>query len=186
MSVRIQGKVRAANADANQLELAIINLAVNARDAMPAGGAITITVREEHVEVGEDDIPAGDYICVVADRHWRRDGRGNAGARNRAVLHDQGRRTRDRSWPVDGARARRAAVGTPRLKSRKGEGTTAELWLPAATGPALKTPAPSREKTRAEEAGAAARPLVVLAVDDDTLVLMNTTAMLEDLGHSCA
>jgi CheY-like chemotaxis protein len=70
------------------------------------------------------------------------------------------------------------------LTSIPGEGTTAILWLPVAG-----------ERTRAEaeaEAAEAARqpqpadgrPLVIVAVDDDPLVLMNTTAMLEDLGHT--
>jgi CheY-like chemotaxis protein len=71
------------------------------------------------------------------------------------------------------------------LKSRKGEGTTAELWLPVADGKAEKIVAPSVEKARAEEAARrASKPLVVLAVDDDVLVLMNTVAMLEELGHT--
>jgi CheY-like chemotaxis protein len=68
------------------------------------------------------------------------------------------------------------------LKSRKGEGTTAELWLPASKidfeavrqnkQPAAPEPAPVTD------------PLVVLAIDDDHLVLTNTAAMLEDFGHS--
>ena len=64
------------------------------------------------------------------------------------------------------------------LKSKPGEGTTAEIWLPAMGGaaehrraPAEAAPEPSTRKLR------------VLAVDDDRLVLFNTTAMLEDLGH---
>jgi CheY-like chemotaxis protein len=66
------------------------------------------------------------------------------------------------------------------LKSQKGEGTTAELWLPAST-----TLAEPVERTQPPSTVAApkATPLVVLAVDDDALVLMNTAAMLEDLGH---
>ncbi len=68
------------------------------------------------------------------------------------------------------------------LKSRKGEGTTAQLWLPvAAVGGRVAglesqpiSPLPAR----------GAQPLVVLAVDDDSLVLLNTVAMLEDLGHT--
>jgi len=64
------------------------------------------------------------------------------------------------------------------LHSQKGKGTTAELWLPVA-------------KTSAQPAAAARpvparslRPLTILVVDDDALVLMNTVAMLEDLGHT--
>jgi CheY-like chemotaxis protein len=67
------------------------------------------------------------------------------------------------------------------LHSQKGKGTTAELWLPAAR---ISTQAVA--PTRFEQGAPAKvlRPLRVLAVDDDALVLMNTVAMLEDLGHS--
>lgn len=64
------------------------------------------------------------------------------------------------------------------LRSEKDKGTTAELWLPVARStvqpvmPAQAAPAETH------------RRLTVLAVDDDVLVLMNTVAMLEDLGHT--
>ena len=66
------------------------------------------------------------------------------------------------------------------LDSRKGKGTTAELWLPVAAMPAPETdPADKRKAVPVNRT----RPLVVLAVDDDALVLINTVGMLEDLGH---
>jgi CheY-like chemotaxis protein len=66
------------------------------------------------------------------------------------------------------------------LKSRLGEGTTAEIWLPAFGG-ADENNTAQPVTAAAPSAGPALR---VLAVDDDRLVLFNTTAMLEDLGHS--
>ena len=69
-------------------------------------------------------------------------------------------------------------AGVSSLNSRKGSGTTAELWLPVA-----KTSAQPVAPAQAAPAKAY-RPLTVLAVDDDALVLMNTVAMLEDLGHT--
>jgi len=67
------------------------------------------------------------------------------------------------------------------LKSRKGEGTTVELWLPvAATGSGYV----SGEEKDVREFERREGPLVILAVDDDALVLLNTVAMLEDLGHT--
>lgn len=65
------------------------------------------------------------------------------------------------------------------LKSQKGRGTTAELWLPQAKkteeviGAEGPVQAPAKEHRR----------LVVLVVDDDPLVLLNTAAMLDDVGH---
>ena len=65
------------------------------------------------------------------------------------------------------------------LHSKPGEGTTAELWLPAAEQPAATV---GRRRRLRRSSGR--RPLTVLAVDDDALVLANTRAMLEDLGHT--
>jgi len=65
------------------------------------------------------------------------------------------------------------------LTSEVGQGTTAELWLPVAIGDV--------EPETYEQpaiAPAAAKPMAVLAVDDDPLVLLNTVMMLEDMGHT--
>jgi CheY-like chemotaxis protein len=64
------------------------------------------------------------------------------------------------------------------LDSQLGIGTTATLWLPIE--PTVEAAAASTKEPAAERAP---RPLAVLVVDDDALVLMNTAAMLEDLGH---
>ena len=69
------------------------------------------------------------------------------------------------------------------LKSRKGEGSTAELWLPVAR-PAIAADA-AEEPAARMDIQQARFALKVLAVDDDPLVLTNTAAMLEDLGHIC-
>jgi CheY-like chemotaxis protein len=65
------------------------------------------------------------------------------------------------------------------LHSKPGEGTTAELWLPVAERSAAT--GDSATETGAVEQSPA---LTILAVDDDALVLANTRAMLEDLGHT--
>jgi CheY-like chemotaxis protein len=68
--------------------------------------------------------------------------------------------------------------GALALRSCLGQGTTAEIWLPAVEG------ATSSVQAQKNTAPAAPRgKLKVLAVDDDRLVLFNTTAMLEELGH---
>jgi CheY-like chemotaxis protein len=68
------------------------------------------------------------------------------------------------------------------LKSRKGQGTTAEIWLPAITAE-VTAPAALAHKGEVASPGSSTRPLTILVVDDDALVLQNTAAMLEDLGH---
>src|SRR3954470_9709625 len=65
------------------------------------------------------------------------------------------------------------------LTSQKGRGTTAELWLPIA-----EVESPSVVPDRAsEDSGQSGRALRIMVVDDDSLVLSNTAAMLDDLGH---
>ena len=68
------------------------------------------------------------------------------------------------------------------LRSRKGEGTTAEIWLPLATAQVVDEPAAAAAEPAPQVAPV--RGLAVLVVDDDPLVLANTAAMLEDLGHT--
>jgi CheY-like chemotaxis protein len=70
--------------------------------------------------------------------------------------------------------------GTLILKSRPGEGTTAEIWLPTADDAA----APAIYAQPSPSVSSRLRPLSVLVVDDDILVLDNTAAMLDDLGHA--
>lgn len=65
-------------------------------------------------------------------------------------------------------------------KSRKGVGTVAELWLPVVD---IETVAEPNRSAAAPFVAIVDRPLIVLGVDDDALVLMNTVLMLEDLGH---
>jgi CheY-like chemotaxis protein len=65
------------------------------------------------------------------------------------------------------------------LQSELGQGTTAEIWLPALEGEASA----ASESAPSAAPSAAPRRLKVLAVDDDRLVLFNTSAMLEELGH---
>ncbi|HEY0302810.1 MAG TPA: PAS domain S-box protein [Rhizomicrobium sp.] len=169
-----------AVADENQIELALLNLTVNARDAMPDGGAITIAARNQHVAAGHPTgLPAGDYVCLsVSDKGEGMDAETLARATEPFfTTKGVGKGTGLGLSMVHGMSEQMG--GRFALKSRAGEGTTAEIWLPAAAA------AP-----KAEPAAAEALPfprqtsrLRVLAVDDDGLVLFNTAALLEELGH---
>ena len=70
--------------------------------------------------------------------------------------------------------------GRLRIESHKGQGTSVELWLPLAHGEVL---APIAE-AKVTLADVEKKPLVIVVVDDDKLVLVNTKAMLEDFGHT--
>jgi PAS domain S-box-containing protein len=166
-------------ADPNQLELAILNLAVNARDAMPKGGTIVIAAREENVATAPD-LKAGRYVCLsVADQGCGMD----EATRMRALepfftTKGVGKGTGLGLSMVHGMTQQ--SGGKLVLKSAKDEGTTAELWFPVAATGAGHGP----DQAAFRPTDARAGRLVILAVDDDALVLFNTVAMLEDLGHT--
>jgi PAS domain S-box-containing protein len=169
--------------DANQLESALMNLVVNARDALSEGGQITIA--GHHEALAADNalaLPPGDYVCLsVADT--------GAGMDEATLQHaiepffttkGVGKGT-GLGLPMVHGLAEQSG-GRLHLESRPGKGTTVEIWLPAA---AIDAPAAVRDWGAYEAShvpGGTVRRKV-LAVDDDNLVLMNTSAMLEDLGH---
>jgi PAS domain S-box-containing protein len=168
-------------ADANQLEMALLNLTVNARDAMPEGGEIIVAARQEIVAVGAGSrLKPGTYICVsVTDSGEGMD----AQTMRRAVepfftTKGLGKGTGLGLSMVHGFAEQ--SGGCFILHSRKGEGTTAEIWLPIANTSAATLGAGHSQTTPATLVPS----LTILAVDDDALVLMNTVAMLEDLGHT--
>ena len=169
-------------ADASQLELALLNLVVNARDAMPSGGSIIIAARERTIgSGGSGGLVAGDYVCLsVTDTGEGMDEATLARATEPFfTTKGVGRGTGLGLSMVHGLTHQLG--GRMVLKSRKSEGTVAELWLPVAK----VDPEAKREDRHAPaEPVSRTRPLVVLIVDDDSLVLMNTAAMLEDLGHT--
>jgi len=180
VDTRFPLKIGTVRADANQLEMALLNLAVNARDAMPDGGAITIGAREEKVMAGSPSgLKAGRYVCLsVTDTGEGMD----KATLTRAMepfftTKGIGRGTGLGLSMVHGMMEQ--SNGRFVLKSEKGQGTVAELWIPIAEETRTKNQVANVAKVGDE----AVRPLVVLAVDDDGLVLMNTAMMLEELGH---
>jgi CheY-like chemotaxis protein len=169
-------------ADANQLEMALLNLTVNARDAMPDGGEIVIATREENIRPGNSrGLEPGLYMCLsVSDTGAGMDEETlRRAAEPFFTTKGVGKGTGLGLSMVQGMAEQ--SGGSFTIKSRPGEGTTVELRLPLAKMPAQPVSAGPRA---ASEAAVRQNPLVVLAVDDDFLVLTNTIAMLEDLGHT--
>jgi PAS domain S-box-containing protein len=166
-------------ADDAQLELAIMNLAINARDAMPEGGTIHISARNAAVAARDDlDLPPGDYVVLtVADT-----GCGIAPDLLERVMEpffttkDIGKGTGLGLSMVYGFANQ--SGGTVRIDSCEGDGTSVELWLPRAAGCAARTAA-----TEPTQAPGGESRLNILLVDDHEGVRATTAALLEDLGH---
>ena len=168
-------------ADQNQLELALLNLTVNARDASAKGGTVRISARDELIKAGHPvGLAAGRYVCLtVTDRGEGMDPETLARATEPFFTTKGVGKGTGLGLPMVHGMAEQSG-GRFLLKSAPGEGTTAEIWLPVATA---DVDAGKQNLTAETEAGPP-RSLKVLAVDDDGLVLFNTTAMLEDLGHT--
>jgi signal transduction histidine kinase/CheY-like chemotaxis protein len=167
-----------AKADPNQLEMAILNLSVNARDAMETGGMLQISAEARTVGVAEiDQLAAGSYVRIsVEDTGCGMD----EAVAARAIepffsTKGIGKGTGLGLSMVHGLASQLG--GTLTIRSRKGEGTQIELWLPV-----------SADQVQRPESQGDAAPLgrlvagTVLLVDDEDIVRTTTVDMLAELG----
>ena len=169
--------------DANQLELALINLVVNARDAMPQGGqvAITVAVAEAPSAYALPGLGFGTYLrLAIADTGAGMDAPTLARATEPFFTTKGVGRGSGLGLSMVQGLAQQSGGGL-RLTSRTGAGTTAELWLPSA-GHGVE----ARPAAVLRPASPSVTPRRVLVVDDDPLVAAGTAMMLEDLGHSAS
>lgn len=163
--------------DPDQLELAVLNLCVNARDAMPGGGTITLRTRQERVAVdGGLALTAGDYVVVsVVDN-----GAGIPPEILSRVFEpffttkDVGKGTGLGLSMVYGLAQQ--VGGAVSLSSEIGVGTTVDIYLPRTDKPASVERAP-KEPSQAD------RRARVLIVDDDPTVRAVLAAYVADMGH---
>jgi CheY-like chemotaxis protein/two-component sensor histidine kinase len=176
--VDVADNLPAAVADANQLEMAILNLSVNARDAMPAGGRLTISARHEEVGLQHRaGLKPGRYVVAsVADTGVGMD----AETLKRAIepfysTKGVGRGTGLGLSMVHGLAAQLG--GALVIDSKPGLGTNVEVWLPASDAEAEQQ-AVIEEETPLPAAGTA------LLVDDEELVRASTADMLLEMGYA--
>jgi len=167
-----------AHVDANQVELALLNLAVNSRDAMPNGGTVTLAL--DAAETGAmRDLAAGRYVrLTVADT-----GSGMDDETLRKAIEpffstkDVGKGTGLGLSMIHGLAQQ--LKGALRLYSTPGRGTRAELWLPVA-----ERAVEAASAHAANDTPEARKAATLLFVDDDFLISLSTTSLLEDLGHT--
>lgn len=179
VEIRCHGPLPSVKVDPNQLEMALLNLAVNARDAMPAGGTLTIAMEHCTATAAQPELQPGAYVRLsvqdtgsgmdpatlarAIEPFFSTKGAGKGTGLGLSMVHGLAEQS----------------GGTFQLHSSVGQGTCADIWLPAAEGAAAPAalPAPSE---------AAATPATILLVDDDPLIANSTAALLEDLGHRVA
>lgn len=169
-----------AYADRSQLELALMNLIINARDAMPDGGTIAITAQSREVAPGNAlGLAPGSYKTLeVTDQ----------GPGIPADIIDKVLEPFFTTKPVGKGTGlglsmvygfARQSGGTFRLRSEAGQGTRAEIWLPKASEQERRAVKIAPEEPHSLEGPA----LRILLVDDHPEVRVTTAALLCELGH---
>lgn len=159
-------------ADVTQLELAIMNLVVNARDAMPDGGNIVIAAEkterpgddEPYVRLSVTDEGEGmdqDTLARAAEPFFTTKGIGKGTGLGLSMVLGMIEQ----------------CGGHFSLQSERGKGTTATILLK------LPEETPGEVAELEVQPGMTARSLRILAVDDDGIILLNTATILEDMGH---
>ena len=180
LQIVIEPDLPRAQADGNQLEMALLNLSVNARDAMPDGGNLGISVRRETLAQSSADLRAGEHVVLaVSDTGEGMD----ADTVRRCIepffsTKGIGKGTGLGLSMVHGLAAQLG--GALRIHSAPGVGTAIELWLPVADAVA-DAPAAIAAPTAEEEPSSTGR---VLLIDDEELVRAATGEMLIELGYA--
>jgi PAS domain S-box-containing protein len=178
LSIAVERGLPPAEVDPHQVELAVLNLAINARDAMPEGGAIDVQVANEEVRgPGVGELKPGRYVRVqVADTGCGMDEETLARAIEPFFSTKPAGKGTGLGLSMTHGLAKQLG-GSLELKSELSRGTIATLHLPVA----LKPVDVHQETDFRVTVSRVAR---VLVVDDDPLVAMSTLDMLNDLGHS--
>jgi PAS domain S-box-containing protein len=175
------GQWTTARVDPTQLELAIFNLALNARDAMPDGGTLSIDIADDRVTnpVPNDELKPGRYVRItVKDTGTGMDEKTLQRATEPFfTTKGTGKGTGLGLSMVQGLAVQ--SGGALSITSKPGAGTSITMWLPASEQ--VAAPVVARHHHEPVNGGQRCH---VLVVDDDPLVSLGTVAMLEDLGHS--
>jgi CheY-like chemotaxis protein len=163
--------------DPHQLELALLNLALNARDAMPNGGRLSIRAYRDEGAGLTVGLPGSEFVCAVVTD--------SGSGMDETTL----KRATEPFFTTKGV-GKGTGLGLPmvhgmvtqsggamQISSQAGQGTSVRLWIPVDhTGPLPRSEAP-------EVLMQSVVPCRIMVVDDDPLILSSAAAMLEDLGH---
>jgi signal transduction histidine kinase/CheY-like chemotaxis protein len=184
-SIRIATKLSSdlwpASVDPTQLELAVLNLAINSRDAMEVGG--TLTVSTDNVTLGEpyfpEEPPPGEYVEICVS-----DTGAGMGADVRAKVFEPFFTTKEIGKGSGLGLSQvlgfaKQSGGGVCINTRPGKGTSVHIYLPRAKSKELSVDVSESDRTDNRAARA-----TILLVDDDEGVREVTAAILQDIGHS--
>ncbi|MBD8543661.1 response regulator [Oxalobacteraceae sp. CFBP 8755] len=161
-------------ADGNQMEMALLNLAINARDAMPAGGELVFAAGLSAPPAGL--LAEGDYVRIAVTDSGE------------GMAPDLVAKVFEPFFTTKGVKGTGLGLsqvygmaqqsgGAARILSEQGVGTTVEIWLRAATNIDEAEPAPLAQMP------VASHPARILIVEDDDFVRASMVSSLEALGH---
>jgi len=184
LSTDLQADLWLVNTDANQLENAILNLAINARDAMPEGGQLTISTRNEVVERplrdAAGELRAGEYALICVE-----DSGTGMSPELIAKAFDPFFTTKPMGQGTGLGLSMvygfaQQSGGYARIESNEGVGTLVKLYLPRFHGRLERQADLGAERPLAKGAGE-----TVLLVEDDSAVRLLIGEVLRDLGYRC-
>ena len=182
--VVLAGGLWRIHADPHQLETAILNLVVNARDAMPQGGKLTIETANSHLDhtytAQHKDVPAGQYVVIcVTDTGTGMSPEVLAKAFDPFfTTKGSGRGTGLGLSQVYGFV--KQSGGHIKIYSEQGHGATVRIYLPRYHGASEETPSPEHDP----QALPKAQGETILVVEDEEAVRKLTVHGLRDLGYS--
>jgi PAS domain S-box-containing protein len=177
LRVEVEANLPAARADPGQLEMAILNLSVNARDAMESVGEMTISAtRPTDAARAVPALPPGQYVRIAV----RDTGRGmDEATRARAIEPFFSTKGVGRGTGLGLSMAHGLALqlgGALTIDSTPGQGTEVAIWLPEAGQPGQIEPASPAPQV------APAHGVTALVVDDEEYIRASTVDMLSELG----
>lgn len=176
VSINVPPDIWTVYCDVAELELAAINLAINARDAMPQGGTFAVRAQNVKVESDLDGVAAGDYVLVTASDNGMGMTASVAGRAFEPLFTTKQKGTAAGLGLAQVQAFCELSGGTAKITSAPAAGTTLRLYLPKA----VLGDAPRPQPASVTSVGAHAS---VLLVEDNQEVAEGLAAVLEIMGH---
>jgi signal transduction histidine kinase/CheY-like chemotaxis protein len=179
LEIETDANLAPTHVDANQVELAILNVAINARDAMPVGGTLHISLHDRRAGLtSPTELAPGDYVVVsISDTGTGMDEATLAQAFDPFFTTKEVGSGSGLGLPMVQGFAGQSG-GAVQIRSQLGQGTTVELWLPQAVEPPVEASSANRSSSTIPQGTA-----TVLLCDDDQDVRRFLSELLKSNGY---